>query len=128
VHHCTVLIVDEEPQVRSLIRAVLSKNGFLTVEANDGITALSTLQDFGDAIDVIIYDYSAPGCGGATFAVLLKSLFPAVPIIVMSDGEAEYDSLSIDIHIPKPFVPAELRDTVRRLCGRHSQAEKGRWA
>jgi two-component system OmpR family response regulator len=127
VHACTVLIVDDEPQVRSLIRAVLSKNGLLTVEANDGISAISTVQDSGDAIDVIIYDYSVPGCGGATFAILVKSLFPAMPIILMSSGEVEYDSLSIDVHIPKPFVPAELRDTVRRLCKRHLTA-KAHWA
>ena len=127
MHACTVLIVDDEPQVRSLIRAVLSKNGLLTVEANDGISAISTVQDSGDAIDVIIYDYSVPGCGGATFAILVKSLFPAMPIILMSSGEAEYDSLSIDVHIPKPFVPAELRDTVRRLCKRHLTA-KAHWA
>lgn len=127
MHACTVLIVDDEPQVRSLIRAVLSKNGLLTVEANDGISAISTVQDSGDAIDVIIYDYSVPGCGGATFAILVKSLFPAMPIILMSSGEVEYDSLSIDVHIPKPFVPAELRDTVRRLCKRHLTA-KAHWA
>ncbi len=123
MHDCTVLIVDDEPQVRSLIRAVLSKNGFLTVEANDGISALSTVQDSGDTIDVIIYDYSVPGCDGATFAVRVKSAYPAMPIILMSNGEVEYDSLSVDVHIPKPFVPAELRDTVRRLCGRHLKAK-----
>lgn len=126
MQECTVLIVDDEPQVRSLIRAVLSKSGFLTVEANDCISALSTIQDSGDAIDVIICDYSVPGRDGATFTVFVRSLFPAVPIILTSNGEVECSSLSIDAHLPKPFVPAELRDTVRRLCRRHPQTENAR--
>jgi two-component system OmpR family response regulator len=128
VQHCTVLIVDDEPQVRSLIRAVLSKNGFLTVEAKDGIAALSTVQDLGDAIDVIICDYSLPGRNGATLAVLVKSLFPALPIILTSNGPAEVDGLPIDAYLPKPFAPAELRDTVRRLSMQPPVTEKAHWA
>jgi two-component system OmpR family response regulator len=123
VHHCTVLIVDDEPQVRSLIRAVLSKNGCLTVEANDGISALSTVQHLGDEIDAIICDYSLPGRDGATLAVLVKSLFPAIPIVLTSNGTVEYDCLPIDAYLPKPFAPAVLGDTVRELCRRHLTAK-----
>ena len=119
MHDCTVLIVDDEPQVRSLIRAVLSKNGCLAVEAEDGISALSTVRQWGDAIDVIICDYSLPGRDGATLAVLVKSLFPAIPIILTSNGLVEVDRLSIDAYLPKPFAPSELGETVRRLCRRH---------
>ena len=44
VFHRPVLLVDDEPQVRSLIRAILSKHGFQVLEAADGERALSTVQ------------------------------------------------------------------------------------
>lgn len=110
-----VLIADEEPQVRSLIRAVLSKYGFPAVEACDGVSALSTVLDLDGAIGLLVTDYSLPGMDGLNLARLVKTLYPALPILLVSSEAFEGDCLPGDGFLAKPFVPSELVVSVRRL-------------
>ena len=110
-----VLLVDDEPQVRSLIRAVLSKHGFRVVEAIDGLSALSTVQDLDGAISLMVTDYSMPGLDGATLASRVKEQFPAIPILLISSDANGCHCLSGDAFLAKPFAPTVLVDTVRRL-------------
>src|SRR5260370_1443045 len=74
-----VLIVDDEPQVRSLIRAVLSKHGFQIVEADDGLSAWTTVQELQGAISLIVSDYSMPRLNGLALASGAKRNFPPSP-------------------------------------------------
>lgn len=110
-----VLIVDDDPQVRSLVRAVLSKHGFITVEAADGKSALSTVKNMDGAIGLMVSDVSMPGLDGEALAGLVKAQFPSTPIILMSSERTVCESISIDAFLPKPFLPSVLADAVRRL-------------
>ena len=74
-----VLLVDDEPQVRSLVRAVLSKHGFQIVEADDGLSAWTTVQELQGAISLIVSDYSMPRLNGAALASRAKRNFPPSP-------------------------------------------------
>jgi CheY-like chemotaxis protein len=110
-----ILLVDDEPQVRLLMRTVLSKHGFRIVEEMNGLNALSTVQDLGGAISLLISDYSMPGLDGATLGSLVRSHYPAIPILLMSSDANSCDCSSGDAFLSKPFMPSMLIDTVRRL-------------
>jgi DNA-binding response OmpR family regulator len=115
-----VLIVDDEPQVRSLIRVVLSKAGFRVLEAVDGIKALSTVQALHGEIRIMVSDYSMPGLDGGSLARRVKEQFPTIPIILVSSEANAADCLSGDAFLAKPFVPSVLVATVRSLLSKES--------
>jgi CheY-like chemotaxis protein len=110
-----VLIVDDEPQVRSLIRAILSKAGFRTLEAANGLKALSTVQVLHGEISILVTDYSMPGLDGCGLARNVKEQFPLIPIILMSSHAHAGACLSVDEFLTKPFAPSVLVSTVHRL-------------
>jgi CheY-like chemotaxis protein len=118
-----VLVVDDEPQLRSLIRTLLLKHGFRIVEASDGVSALSTVKKLNGAISLMVSDYSMPGMDGGALAQLVKAQFPAIPVLLMSSEAYSCDCRSGDAFLAKPFVPAILVDTVRRLYEREASTE-----
>jgi DNA-binding response OmpR family regulator len=119
-----VLVVDDDPQVRSLVRAVLSKHGFLTLEAADGMSALSTVTNMDGAIGLMVSDFSMPGLDGETLAGLVKAQFPTTPILLMSSERTSCDSVAVDAFLAKPFLPSVLADAVRRLHKKQLHSEK----
>jgi two-component system OmpR family response regulator len=118
--HLPVLLVDDEPQVRSLIRAILSKQGFQILEAADGERALSTVEALHGEIAIMIGDYSMPGLTGGTLAKLVRGQFPAIPILLVSSAASACDCLSGDAFLAKPFIPSDLVDAVRCLLPQES--------
>jgi len=118
-----VLIVDKEPQLRSLIRAVLSKYGFPTLEAQDGVSALTMVKRLGGAVTLIVSSISMPGLDGAALARLVKVQFPNTPVLLMFSGATDSDDLLADAFLPKPFAPPVLADAVRRLHTKQIQSE-----
>jgi CheY-like chemotaxis protein len=113
-----VLLVDDEPQVRTLIRVFLSKQGFRVVEAGNGATALTTLKQLDGAVSLVVSDYSMRVLDGATLARRVKDQFPAIPVLLMSSDANACDCLSADAFLAKPFVPALLVETVHHLLAR----------
>ena len=110
-----ILVVDGDSQVRSLIRAILSKHGFPSVEACEGMSGLSTIQDMDGAISLIVSGLSMPGLDGAAFARLVKTQFPNIPILLISGGTTGWDCLPGDAFLAKPFTPGALAEAVHRL-------------
>lgn len=118
-----VLIVDDDPQMRSLVRAVLSKHGYFTVEAADGKSALSTVKNMDGAIGLMVCDFSMPGLDGESLADLVKAQFPLTPILLMSSERTACESVAFDAFLAKPFLPSVLADAVRRLHRKPLQGE-----
>jgi CheY-like chemotaxis protein len=116
-----VLIVDDEPQIRSLIRAVLSKAGFRVLVAVDGEEALSTVQALHGEVSIVVSDYSMPGLDGGSLARLVRCLFPLIPILLVSSDANAPGCPSMDAFLPKPFSPSGLVDAVHRLLGMEAQ-------
>jgi CheY-like chemotaxis protein len=110
-----VLLVDDQPQVRLLMRKVLTKQGFRVIEEKNGLSALSIIQSLGGAICLLISEYLMPGLDGAALASRVKGQFPKVPILLMSSDAYSCDCTSGDAFLGKPFVPSLLVDTVHRL-------------
>jgi CheY-like chemotaxis protein len=116
----TVLSVDDEPDVRALVRAVLEPAGYRVIEAGDGEGALAAIA--AEPVDVILLDMRMPGMDGYQLLGRLhgRSSIPVVAVTGWSDPQAlllEARGGVVD-HVAKPFTPAELEDAVEHALDR----------
>ncbi len=118
-----VLIVDDEPQIRRVVRTALAANGYEPFEARTGEEALDVLREYDP--DVVLLDLNMPGMGGMATCKELRAV-SEVAIIVLSVRESERDKIAAldagaDDYITKPFsvneLMARIRANVRRLPG-----------
>ncbi|MDF2658523.1 MAG: two component transcriptional regulator, winged helix family [Paenibacillus sp.] len=104
----TVLIVEDDKEIRELIRLYLVKSGFRVEEANDGVSALRVFESARP--DLVLLDIQLPGGDGLTLCEQLRSVSNIPIVFVSARGEAEDIvhglSLGADDYIPKPFDPA----------------------
>ncbi len=122
-----ILIVDDEPQLRRVMRTALTANGYEPYEARTGEEAVEALREFDP--DVILLDMNMPGMGGMAACRHMRAA-SEVPIIVLSVRDSERDKIAAldagaDDYITKPFsvneLMARIRANLRRLP---SQAEQ----
>lgn len=106
-----ILIVDDSPDIRDSISELLSDEGFSTVIANDGLAALTYLQD-GKLPDVILLDLQMPQMDGIAFREhqLAHPLLREIPVVVMTAMISIVDEhrLATKWVLRKPFAVAEL--------------------
>lgn len=112
----TILVVDDEPAVRSISARILQRGGWRVLQAADGAAALTLIAEQGPPT-LLLTDVKMPGIGGAELARQVRSTSPALPILFMSGYPAEelqrdglLDAAS-DV-IQKPFTAGELVATV----------------
>jgi DNA-binding response OmpR family regulator len=113
----SVLVIDDEPAVRYLVRVVLEAEGFVVAEAEDASTAREAIQRGGRPLDLIVMDVWLPDVAGAELLPELRRLSPGSRVLAvsgMSEGEAE---VGADGFLQKPFLSADLRAAVRRVLG-----------
>jgi len=79
-----ILIIDDEPQIRSMLRLMLEREGYEVVEAPDGIEGIRIYRQ--NPVDLIITDLIMPNKDGIGMIIDLKKEFPDVKIIAMSGG------------------------------------------
>jgi len=79
-----ILIIDDEPQIRSMIRLVLERAGYSVVEAADGVEGIRRFRE--NPVNLIITDLIMPNKDGIGMIIDLKKEFPDVKIIAMSGG------------------------------------------
>jgi len=114
-----ILVVDDEPDIRQVMRVILEADGHEIVEADDGLAAFDVARQ--GSIDLVLLDAMMPGMDGYQLLQKLLDLpdfaAPVVMVTGRSDAEgmiAEADSGAID-HISKPFTMEEVRGTVERM-------------
>jgi CheY-like chemotaxis protein len=113
----TILIVDDEPVVRALLRTVLEPAGARIVEAADGCEALDVAWE--EQPDVAVIDVGLPQLSGVDVCRALKTN-PNPPAVVLITGNTyaeELDGCGAEDVFAKPFNPVELLDAVERLLG-----------
>ena len=117
----TILIVDDEAGVRELLADALAMSGYTTVEAADGIEALTILHR--QTVDLLLIDINMPKMDGFGFieAVRQDAQYRAIPILVLtteSDDEKKLRARRAGATgwIVKPFDPAKLIAAVRRVA------------
>jgi DNA-binding response OmpR family regulator len=116
----TIMIIDDEPQMRKLIRMFLEKEGYTVVEATDGIHALSLIAKV--APQLLIVDVMMPYMDGFTLAKEIKRT-STIPLIFLSAKGEEWDKiqglkLGGDDYIVKPFSPGELLARIESVLRR----------
>lgn len=126
----TVLIVDDEQDLRRLLGYFLKKEGYEVLEAATGEEALNLARE--DPPDLIILDLMLPGIDGIEVCRLLKrnESTVSIPIIMLTAKGAEADIVKgletgADDYVPKPFSTAVLVARVKSLLRR--SAERRGW-
>jgi len=116
----TVLVVEDEAQLRALAERTLARAGFRVLTAADGVAALEVLARGDVAVDVVLSDVVMPRLGGPELARRIRAERPDARILFMT-GYAEGDAFGADAEalsdievLRKPFTPAELVRAVRR--------------
>jgi CheY-like chemotaxis protein len=117
--HHTVLLVEDEAGIRSLIRKVLERRGYDIIEASNGHEALSAGPDPRE-IGLLITDVAMPGMNGVELAASLRQTRPDLPVLFLSGytGSAMLDPANLPPHsafLSKPFTIAALQEKVESL-------------
>ena len=121
-----ILIVDDEPRIRDLIREHLQFAGYTCAEAGDGTQALSELSNGG--IDLVILDIMMPFMDGMTCLREMRTRKIMTPVIMLTARSEEYDKLAgleggADDYVVKPFSPRELVARVKAVLARTMPAQ-----
>ncbi len=114
----TVLLVEDEPMVRTVAERALTRHGYTVITAESGEDALEILAQ-GDPIDLLISDVVMPGMDGPTMVREARRSRPDLKILFMSGYAEEQLRKSIDIEnvafLPKPFSVTDLAEAARRV-------------
>lgn len=118
-----VLVVEDEPLVRSIVVQVLHELGYATREAADGEATLELLQS-SEPFDLLVSDIGLPGMDGEALADAARRLFPNLKILLMSGYARSKTMQSSDQRarkwpvITKPFSTAKFAERVSKVMGR----------
>ena len=114
----TILLVEDERDVRSLVRQVLQERGYRVVEATGPREALQLASDATTPIDLLLTDVIMPQMTGRVLADLLTAEQPTMPVLFMSgyadNAVVEHGVLQAGrAYLQKPFTPVQLARVVR---------------
>jgi len=118
----SILLVDDDREVRLVSSRILRRAGFQVIEAESGTNALATLADASVPLDLLLTDMMMPGISGAELITLCHGLRPSLPIICITgfvaagDGTERWQE-TVKAVIEKPFASSGLVDTVRTVLG-----------
>lgn len=114
-----VLVVDDQPDARSMVRGMLSELGITQIfEAIDGKEAMTFTDAAIDMIDVVICDWNMPRMSGIDLLRQMRSVMPNMPFLMLT-GRGDMDSVTeakangVTAYIRKPFSPANLEIKLR---------------
>jgi PAS domain S-box-containing protein len=127
--HGTVLVVDDDENVRLATAALLERLGLTVLTAADGRAGLQVFEVSPDTIDCVLLDVTMPGMPGTEVAHAIHQVRPDVPIVLMSG----YSKEDINVHLvesqpiyflPKPFQLADLRAQLLAIFARSGHPDK----
>jgi two-component system KDP operon response regulator KdpE len=132
----SILVVDDEPSLRKVIRASLAAGGYMVEEVGTGTDAVGLLQR--RSFDLILLDINMPGLNGLEACRKIRSIAPNTGIVMVTVRDAEEDKVraleaGADDYVTKPFrfrelvarIGAVLRRTRRHSLGEQTHVEAG---
>jgi DNA-binding response OmpR family regulator len=122
--HETILVVDDEPAIVTVIRERLEGEGFRVRAAGNGEAALADLQE---PLDLIILDLMLPDLDGFEVLRRLRQAGSDLPVIILTARDDDIDvvvglELGADDYVVKPFNPRQLVARVRAVLRRRAEA------
>jgi len=123
----SVLVVDDEPNVRSLVRDVLELSGYLVREACSGSEALTAVES--QRPDCVVMDVMMPGLSGIDVLAELRSrpVLGSLPVLLLSAADDDQTTWAgwragASCYLPKPFDPNTLTSWLQRLAAGDEQS------
>ena len=122
-----ILVVDDEPQIRRVLRATLTSHGYEFHEARTGEEALDAIR--ANRFDLVLLDVNMPGMGGLETCRAIRS-GSEVSIIMLTVRDSEHDKVAAldagaDDYITKPFSTPELMARIRAALRRMPSSPEG---
>jgi two-component system, cell cycle sensor histidine kinase and response regulator CckA len=113
----TILLVEDEPAVRTLVAQILQASGYDVIEATHGFEALQKIQSLFDPPDLILTDVVMPQMSGIDLVHQVRQRHANIKVLYMS-GYSDHHALKHDVltgtaFLQKPFTPLGLTDAVR---------------
>ncbi|MBQ9823516.1 MAG: response regulator transcription factor [Solobacterium sp.] len=120
-----ILIVDDEENIREVVREYCELNGWQADEAPDGMDAVEMVKN--TDYDCVILDVMMPRLDGFSTCREIKKI-KQIPVIMLSARQEEYDrlfgfELGVDDYVVKPFSPKELMARIKVVLARGRQSE-----
>jgi CheY-like chemotaxis protein len=113
----TILIIDDDERVRSLLRDILLYGGYQVVEASDGKSGTNYIEQ-GGLVDMVMTDLGMPGMNGWEVVRWIKKREPKIPVALVTGWGVRLDEdkireSGVDWIIAKPFQVHEILETVQ---------------
>jgi CheY-like chemotaxis protein len=124
----SILIIDDDPAVRTTIKLVLEREGHAVTTAADGLAGIKALKSGG--FDLLIVDIFMPGMDGIETLGEVRKHHPGLPVIVISGtslgdagtGRPDFLAMAVKLgavrSVQKPFKPRDMIQTVQECLGR----------
>ena len=114
-----ILVVEDEQEVRSLLKIMITESGFEVITAKDGLGAFHELRKCGGQVALVVTDVDMGHMNGIELAQSVRSQYPAVPILFVSGlpiPSAELEAVAPGaVLLTKPFGAAALVEAIRKL-------------
>ena len=121
--HITVLIADDDTQIRNLAQAILARDGYFTLTACDGQQALEASRDQPGSIHLLLSDVQMPRLNGPELCEQIREERHEIICVLMS-GNVSAASMAEEMpFIEKPFTPDALRCKLRELLQRRARQD-----
>lgn len=128
---CTFLVVDDEPMLCEIAKAMLTRLGYTVLVAKNGFEAVDVFQQYRQSICCVLCDLAMPGMDGWETLTALRQLAPDLPVILSSGYDqvhamaGEHDEYP-QYFLAKPYNFAGLREAIEQVAAGSSDVQHGR--
>lgn len=116
----SILVVDDEESLRTLLASAFSRKGYRTEQASSGIEAIEKVSDVARRIDAVILDLNMPGASGLDVLKIIRVCRPTVRVMVTSghitpESRRQFEQLGQHVIVQKPYRLDQLGRQLRTL-------------
>jgi CheY-like chemotaxis protein len=122
-----ILLAEDEPIVRNMIRAILTAEGYFVLDVADGVQAVELSRKYPGTIHLLLTDLRMPNLGGAKAAQTITAERPGIRLLVISGHGSDdiREEMASRAFLRKPFLPEALRKKIREVLDSPSEPQAG---